>query len=1728
MRVKQQIQQVRVLSFFSVVSAGTGNSVVVKLLKAEYNRRAQLRPLLWDNTLQLPLENVYTRLKIVSRQKAGVQAEGSELNVCDIFGAREKDEDVIMPVELLRLKAGVQAEGNEVKWSDIFGALEKDEDVMMPVELRTLNAVVQAEGNEVNLSDIFGASEKGEDAMTLIDLPRPNVGIQAEGNKVNLSDIFEALEKYEDFITLFELPRPNAGVQTEGNEVNMCDIFGALEKDEDVMMPVELPRLKAGVQAEGNEVNLSDIFGASEKGEDATTLIDLRGPKVSVQAEGDEVNVSDNFGAHEKCEDVMTLVEGSPGIGKTTFCLKLAYDWANENAATTLTFPKFELVLLLKCRDIETDIMKAIVEQLLPEDVEDKTREKFLDFIRDIHNRERILIILDGLDELPQKSKHHVDKLLDRRILPFCYVVATTRQEKGIEVRKNFVFDTLLQIKGFTKNDSFEYIKKHFASVGPDHSSKGEMLIEEIKENTLLHALRNNPLNLLLLCVIYEDYEGKLPSSRSALYQIIVRCLLRRYCAKHNLEAHKDDKVLEKKFRKDILALGKLAWKCLLTDRYGFREEELTELESRNEKLVARELGLLYKEESLKRLAPQHEYCFLHKTFQEYLAASYIVRKLRKKQFNVFEHLTFNDLVTKYPQVFLFVSGILGEEASILFNQIGEKLQSSGHWNWVECSEEAATFFTESFNESGNAEKMAASVCAFIPFPLNVEIYPTSDADPLSALIGYSAPKNINLSHHFVQVLKACQSFSNLQQPVKSTVRDADKIKDSDLQIVVDALACCSQVTALSISTGEVSRKLAEVVVKGLSASTSLSEFALTVRLPSHYDNSLIVGKGLAASKTLTKATFELGGECSEAWVNALATGLSADTPLTSVVLRIFGSVSDTTTQALKRLLSNKSLTSLSLIICGDMQDQLAAALGKALSEQTFLNSLDVQVNGNLSLSGAHFLEKGLIENHSLNTLRAFVYGELPENWQTFVDNLRAAKRSQVFFAFHPDTCSTVAGNQVVQFRPVEEGSESVTEQRLTVNLWGELSSDGAKALCEALILSPLSGLKLNVRGKLSEVSAKCIARCLAKHKTLSSVTVLGELTKDISSIFQGLSDKLSVVVNMHDVSVVQGEPLERLGVSIDNPASLTTLLTQVKNARQEKLSVALNIHTDVVEEWRGCLRDCLSEDAIKALTLTINNYSDMSGLWMDGLGDSLAKNSSLNALTLTINNYSDMSGLWMDGLGDGLAKNTSLNALTLTINSYSDTSVLWMRGLGDGLAKNTSLNALTLTINSYGDMSYDWMYGLGDVLAKNTSLNALTMTINSYSDTSVFWMHGLGDGLAQNTSLNALTLTINNYSDKSGKWVDGLGDGLAKNTSLNALTLTINNYSDMSGAWMYGLGDGLVKNTSIKALTLTINNYSDMSGDLMYGLGDGLAQNTSLNALTLTINNYSDKGGSWMLGLGVGLAQNTSLNALTLTINSYSDTSGSLVYGLDEGLVRNTSIKTLTLTINNYSDKSGKWVDGLGDGLVKNTSIKALTLTINNYSVTSGDWMHGLGDGLVKNTSIKALTLTINNYSVTSGDWMHGLGDGLAQNTSLNALTLTINNYGVTSGDWMVGLGRGLAQNASLNTLTLTINNYSEHEVSCERADRLGFGLAKNKSLTTFNLTVNMCNIVSGDWLPGLCNALMRSESLTTLRLQVNNQCVTGGICAYDFSKLLVNCRSLALLDLTVSIYGMTDSSSA
>ena len=1361
------------LKFLILLFPAVWDSSVVKLLKAEYKRRSQLRPLLWDSTIELPLENVYTRLKIISRRKLAIQV--------------------------------------------------KDD--------------------KVNAFNSFKAPFKGKDVMTLTDV--------LHENRANVFGSFTVPDKIEDV----------ASPDDEGN---------------------------AGVLREHEEVNVFEIFKTLEKG-----------------------------------EDVMTLVEGSPGIGKTTFCLKLAYDWAHGKIPTECSFPKFEFVLLLKCRDIDGDIMDTIREQLLPRDINKETVEKLLHFLEDIHNQEKILIILDGLDELPEKSQHHVDELLHRRILPFCYVLATSRQEIGIDVRKRFVFDIHLEIKGFTEGDAFEYIRKHFANIGRGHSPKGERLITEIKDNEFLHALRSNPLNLLLLCVIYEDYEGKLPSSRSRLYQVIVLCLLRRYCAKHNLQAPEGDDDLERYFEKDILALGELAWMCLLSDRHGFRENELAELERRYKGLVSRHIGLVYKEESLKRLKPQHEYYFLHKTFQEYLAAAYVAHKLRRNQLNLFERLSFDDLVHKYRQVFLFVSGILGMEASVLFAHIGEELKNRGGWNWSECRVlntrdiagitvfprrdellnpglATATFLTESFNESGHAEKMAVTLCSYIPFPQQVDADLSND-----------------MTYNIFHVLEACKSFCNLQKPVNVTIR-ARKHDIFRYQRIAGYIQSCPKTQKLNLFTPTITLDLANALNDGLFGNNTLSQFTLQISDSIPCNAAVLIGELLAARRSLRKVTFQLDRVWGETWASAIEPALFVDTPLNSVDLQVRGSLSDTAVHGLRKLLSNKALASFSLNISGDVQVLVTAVISRGIAQQTALKSFAFSVDGNLSLSNVNALQNSLLENRSLSDLALTLRGEIPDNWQSVVEKLRSVKKGSLNCTFYPDPGSSVKCNQVAHFWPavVEKGLE--TKQHFTVNLWGELKCSGAEALCEILVPVLLTSLTLKVHGNLSDGVANIIKRYIGRQNTLSSLTIdiWGELAPGTGTLLQELSDKnVTVQVKEHGVSVVPKEACNALDVCIDNAASLTPMFSEVKNTRKERITLKIINDDTVISDWPRLLGDALAEStSLTTLDLTVSNYTMNPGIWKY-LGDSLLRSSSLTVLSLTISNYSNMAEGWECTLVNSLAKMASLTTLSLSIDDRGGAVKF-----GEDLMVVKSLSTLSVVING-SKLTDFWGKFLRKCLDECNSLTKLCLTSNDYTDSPydatllidsiekpVSWQEGLAFGLAYTSSLKELVITINHitrtYVDLEAIFIGPL----SVNNSIASLTVTVSDYQLSSCAlWVGSLKSFIAENKSLTTLTLTLNDYSyGKQHDWLYpGRRDGnFPENTSLTELNLTVNIRREVSEDWLPFLCDHLMMNcSSLKTVRLQVNHRCTTSNSPIYDFSKLRLKYRSLSTFELSVTFYGE---------------------------------------------------------------------------------------------------------------------------------------------------------------------------------------------------------------------------------
>ncbi|XP_044166032.1 uncharacterized protein LOC114952157 isoform X2 [Acropora millepora] len=963
--------------------------------------------------------------------------------------------------------------------------------------------------------------------------------------------------------------------------------------------------------SKGVKLQLKDLYGR-------LSVVSSRYSKRS------EIGVNDIFSSSRKGEDSMVLLEGYPGIGKSFFCLKLAQDWAN--GAMPSTFPIFELVLLLKCKDIEGHIMDAISEQLLPRSLEDKMKDNFLKFIGDVSNQERILVILDGCNELPEESKHHVDNVLARRVLKCCYVMVTTRQRP--DLWKPFKFDSCLEMKAFSEDDSFDYIRNHFKNTETEESSKGERLIELIKRNRLLQGFLSDRPNLLLLCLLYEDHEGQLPSSSSDLYQAFVRSLLRRFCAKQKLKTNEEDMDLTKQFEREILPIGELAWKSLLNCRHSFREDDL-KLERRDEMSITLGLGFVYKEESFKRSEPHHVFTFVHKTFQDYLAALYVAHNLRGSKFYepVRNQFIFGQW---YRKAFLFVCGILREEASILFRQIGDALQKD--WDWSKCSKDAASFFTETWKESGNAESMANTLCSVLPFPRVLHV-------------------SQRCYEEFINVLEECAGFSKVQTPAEVHVAVSPRLQD--VKNIQRVLAGVPNVKTLILPAVRYSIDRAEV------------------------------GEVLRASKTLETVTFTLSTGRGQGWASALDVGLSADSSLSSVGLRIYGVLNQSALQAVENLLFNKCLSSLSIAMYGDVQKSLAKALAGGLAGNSAVKFLDLCVNGKLSFDGACSLEEGILRNGSLRNVKISVNGELPVNWQGVGENLHAklAKKG-VVSSIYPNIFSKVKGSQVTRLNRMLLSKTHLVQRNVTLNIWGELTGDASKAVCEVLLHTPVSHLTLNIHGQLTDEILRCTARYAKEQKKPSSITIntwvqMTEKEKNLINEL-GLDKNPSVSLNVCETGAPLREASDSEVISSYEQSDLFAFFEKPGKVSSKSPDTSQFSHY----ELRHRLKTVTS---LNSLTLAINIYSDTDSLWAWKLRKALEERTSLNSLTLAINIYSDIDSRWIYKLGEALAKCTSLNSLTLAINIYSDGDSQWGHEFLDGLEKIKSSTECNFTFNICG-----------------------------------------------------------------------------------------------------------------------------------------------------------------------------------------------------------------------------------------------------------------------------------------------------------------------------------------------------------------------------------------------------------------------------------------------------------
>ena len=334
----------------------------------------------------------------------------------------------------------------------------------------------------------------------------------------------------------------------------------------------------------------------------------------------DTVNMTDVFKPHPECDNPrVVLIEGNPGMGKTTYCQKLAYDWSVGEIPPDASFSEVKMLLLLKCRDMHmktANIEEAIDDQLLPQDAGRKEKEDFFHFIRS--NQSRVLLVLDGLDELREDLVQGFLPLIQGKVFANVCLILTSRHEAGMKVRR--YCDTLLEIIGYSKGDVESYIKKYFSS--HEDQTLADKMIQKLNGDRRLKQLTTTPLNTALLCLLCEETRGEFPSKRTKMYDDLVACALRRYFVKRGVSLGDEDPV--ERCASELNQLGKMAFEALLKNQLYFTQDEMKAPPT----VDFLRLPFLSREPSVSKIRPTPTYAFTHKTFQEYFAAFHLAHQL--------------------------------------------------------------------------------------------------------------------------------------------------------------------------------------------------------------------------------------------------------------------------------------------------------------------------------------------------------------------------------------------------------------------------------------------------------------------------------------------------------------------------------------------------------------------------------------------------------------------------------------------------------------------------------------------------------------------------------------------------------------------------------------------------------------------------------------------------------------------------------------------------------------------------------------------------------------------------------------------------------------------------------------------------------------------------------------------------------------------------------------------
>ena len=339
------------------------------------------------------------------------------------------------------------------------------------------------------------------------------------------------------------------------------------------------------------------------------------------------------------------LVNGAPGMGKTTLCKEIAYQWAKGNEI----LKDIDLIFLLFLRDPK--VLKVYtLEELIHyfydfEPSDSETAKHCASLLKNCNN---ITIIFDGFDEFCDTNNDLlVTRIINLQVLPQSKIVITSCPFAS-EILQSQA-DVKVEMIGFSEQSKIEYIEKELKG-DPDKIKKLQLCLERHSD---IKGVCYIPIILSVLVFIVKRSD-EFPEDQLQLYDHFIRFVISR--SRQRLEMDPTIKILPldelpQNYQDYLLQLSKFAYEHVINKKFVFTEEDV-KIVCSNFILADKQfngLGLLnytkHTEVSISEVSERVYYNFMHLSVQEYLAAYYISSLESCDQFQLLKNTFF---VTRY------------------------------------------------------------------------------------------------------------------------------------------------------------------------------------------------------------------------------------------------------------------------------------------------------------------------------------------------------------------------------------------------------------------------------------------------------------------------------------------------------------------------------------------------------------------------------------------------------------------------------------------------------------------------------------------------------------------------------------------------------------------------------------------------------------------------------------------------------------------------------------------------------------------------------------------------------------------------------------------------------------------------------------------------------------------------------------------------------------------------